>query len=93
MEYSNKNDIPSSSSYSAFPVTSLRVVIFGFSFANVTFSSFFFFLLYLFKSYFSFSFLLYSNHRSSHIPSSLVHAGCVFVAGIHPSGTWMSGSF
>ena len=23
----------------------------------------------------------------------MVYAGCVFVAGIHPSGTWMSGSF
>ena len=23
----------------------------------------------------------------------MVHAGCVFVAGIHPSRTWMSGSF
>ena len=31
--------------------------------------------------------------RGSHIPSSwMVHAGCVFVAGIHPSKTWMSGS-
>ena len=27
-----------------------------------------------------------SNHRGSHIPSSwMVYAGCVFVAGIHPS--------
>ena len=35
-----------------------------------------------------------SNHWGSHIPSSwMVHAGCVFVAGIHPSRTWMSGSF
>ena len=34
-----------------------------------------------------------SNHWGSHIPSSwVVHAGCVFVAGIHPSRTWMSGS-
>ena len=31
--------------------------------------------------------ILLSNHRRSHIPSSwLVHAGCVFVAGIHLSG-------
>ena len=30
----------------------------------------------------------------SHIPSSwMVHAGCVFVTGIHPSRTWTSGSF
>ena len=36
----------------------------------------------------------YSNHIGSHILSSwLVHAGCVFVAGIHPSRTWISGSF
>ena len=35
-----------------------------------------------------------SNHEGSHIPSSwMVHAGCVFVAGIHPSRTWTSGSF
>ena len=35
-----------------------------------------------------------SNHWGIHIPSSwMVHAGCVFVAGIHPSRTWMSGSF
>ena len=35
-----------------------------------------------------------SNHRGSHIPSSwMVLAGCVFVAGIHPSRTWMSGPF
>ena len=35
-----------------------------------------------------------SNRRGSHIPSLwMVHAGCVFVAGIHPSRTWMSGSF
>ena len=36
------------------------------------------------------------NHRDSHIPSSwmvMVHAGCVFVVSIHPSVTWMSGSF
>ena len=36
----------------------------------------------------------YSNHRGSHIPSScIVCAVCVFVAGIHLSKTWMSGSF
>ena len=41
-----------------------------------------------------FFFFLQSNHRSSHIPSSrMMHAGCVFVVGIHPSRTWMSGSF
>ena len=34
------------------------------------------------------------SHRGGHIPSSWMgHAGCVFVAGIHPSRTWMSGSF
>ena len=33
-------------------------------------------------------------HRGSHISSSqMVYAGCVFVAGIHPSGTWTTGSF
>ena len=38
--------------------------------------------------------VFYSNHRGSHIPSSwMVHAGCVFVAGIHPFRTWTSGSF
>ena len=27
-----------------------------------------------------------SNHTGSHIPSSwMIHAGCVFVAGVHPS--------
>ena len=32
--------------------------------------------------------------QGSHIPSSwMVHAGCVFVAGIHPSRTQMSESF
>ena len=35
-----------------------------------------------------------SSQRGSHVLSSLVvHAGCVFVAGIHPSRIWMSGSF
>ena len=35
-----------------------------------------------------------SNHWGSHILSSWMgHAGCVFVAGIHSSRTWMSGSF
>ena len=35
-----------------------------------------------------------SNHWGSHILSLwLVHAGCVFVAGIHQSRIWMSGSF
>ena len=36
----------------------------------------------------------WSNHRGSHILSSwMVLAGYVFVAGIHQSPTWMSGSF
>ena len=36
----------------------------------------------------------YSNHWGSHIQSSwMVHAGCVFVAIIHLSRTWMWGSF
>ena len=40
-----------------------------------------------------FWFFLKSNHWGSHIPSlCIVHAGCVFVAGIYPSRTWMSGS-
>ena len=35
-----------------------------------------------------------SNHWGSHIPSLwMVHAGCVFVAGTHPSWIWMSESF
>ena len=35
-----------------------------------------------------------SKHRGSLIPSSwMVHAGCVFVAGIHSSRAWLSGSF
>ena len=35
-----------------------------------------------------------SNHRGSHIPSSrMVHTGCLFVSGIHPSWTRISGSF
>ena len=35
-----------------------------------------------------------SNHRGSHILSSwMVYAGCVFVAGIHPFRTCVSGSF
>ena len=35
-----------------------------------------------------------SNHWGSHILSSwMVHAGCDFVTGIHPSRTRMSGSF
>ena len=38
--------------------------------------------------------ILQSNHRGIHIPSLwMVHAGCVFVAGIHPSRTRVSGSF
>ena len=35
-----------------------------------------------------------SKHRGSQIPSLwMVNAGCVFVADIHPSRTWTSGSF
>ena len=35
-----------------------------------------------------------TNHRGSHIPSSwMMHAGCVFVAGIHLSRMLMSGPF
>ena len=35
-----------------------------------------------------------SSHWGSHILSLwMVHTGCVFVASIHPSRTWMSGSF
>ena len=35
-----------------------------------------------------------SNHWGSHIPSLwMVHAGCVFIAGLHPSRIWMPGSF
>ena len=35
-----------------------------------------------------------SNHKGSHIRSSwMMHAGCVFLAGIHPRRTSMSGSF
>ena len=38
--------------------------------------------------------VFYPNHWGSHIPSSwMVHAGCIFVAGIRLSRTWMSGSF
>ena len=34
------------------------------------------------------------NHSDGHIPSSwMVRVGCVFVAVIHPSRTWMSGFF
>ena len=37
---------------------------------------------------------LKSKHRGSHVLSSwTVYAGCVFVAGTHPSRTWISGSF
>ena len=36
----------------------------------------------------------WSNHKDRYIPSSwMVHAGCVFIAGIHPSRAWKSGSF
>ena len=36
-------------------------------------------------------FFFQSNHRCSHIPSLwMVHAGCVFVDGIHPSRTCQS---
>ena len=58
---------------SVFPAISLRFTIFGEIFEHVAFLSFFFFS---------------SDHRGSHIPSSqIVHAECIFVAGIHPSKT------
>ena len=42
---------------------------------------------------FAYETVFYSNHWGSHIQSLwMVHAGCVFVASIHPSRTWMSGS-
>ena len=42
---------------------------------------------------FAFVTVFYFDHWCSHIPSSwVVHAGCVFVAGLHPSRTWMSES-
>ena len=42
---------------------------------------------------FSYVTVVWSNHWGSHIPSSwMVHAGCVFVGGNHPSRTWMLGS-
>ena len=42
--------------------------------------------LFVFCCWFFFWFFFLSNHWGSHIPSSwMVHAGCVFVAGIHPS--------
>ena len=42
---------------------------------------------------FFFFFFFLSNHRVSHILSSwMVRARCVFVAGIHLSRTWVSGS-
>ena len=48
----------------------------------------------IFGKIFAYVTVSWSNHRGSHIPSSwMVHAGCVFVAGIRPSRTWMSGSF
>ena len=44
--------------------------------------------------FFFFFFFFLIQPLSSHIPSSwMVRAGCVFVAGIHPSRTWTSGSF
>ena len=64
-----------------------------------------FFLFFAFPSYisgvhpllgeiFAYVTVFSSNHKGSHIPSSwMVRAGCVFVAGIHPSRTWTSGSF
>ena len=60
---------------------------------------FFFFSVYLWGwpylgEIFAYVTVFSSNHWGSHIPSSwMVHAWCVFVACIHPSWTWMSGSF
>ena len=54
----------------------------------------FFFLFFYFGEIFVYVTILFPNHRGSHIPSSImVHDGCVFVASIHLSKTWMSGSF
>ena len=62
---------------SAFPTISLGFTIFGVFFPHVT--------NFVFSD---------SNHRDSNIPSSrMMYAGCVFVAGIHPSRTCLSGSF
>ena len=42
----------------------------------------------IFCEIFAYVTVLQPNHRGSHIPSSwMVHAGCVFVAGTHPSRT------
>ena len=42
----------------------------------------------IFGEIFAYVTISYTNHRGSHIPSlRMVHAGCVFVAGIHPSRT------
>ena len=43
---------------------------------------------------FTYMTIILFSHKGSHISSSwMVHAWCVIVAGIHPSRTWMSGSF
>ena len=68
-------------SSSAFSAISLGFTFLCEIFTYVTVSFFFFF--------FFFFFFLESNHRSSQIPSSwMVHAGCVFVAGIHQSSAF-----
>ena len=46
----------------------------------------------IFGEIFEYVTIFQSNHRGSHILSSwMMHAGCVFEANIHQSGTWMSG--
>ena len=41
-----------------------------------------------------FKYVIQSNKRGSHIPSSwIVHVGCAFVGGTRPPRTWMSGCF
>ena len=53
-----------------------------------------FFLVRLLRMWLVFFCFFLSNHRGSHIPSLwMVRDGCVFVADIQLSRTWMSGSF
>ena len=48
----------------------------------------------IFGEIFAYVTIFLSNHRGSHIQSSwMVHVGCVCVAGIHPTRTWISESF
>ena len=65
-------------SSSAFPAVSLGFTILCEIFTYATVSCCLFFSLFFFKS----------NHRISHMPSSwMMHAGCVFVAGIRRART------